>query len=306
MKHTWTGCLLALLIPYIVTLVWSGTIRGEQKPPSIISGKRILLDTNNTPTACIDAEEYLISVTGRQIPPDYGPEALKAQAVAARTYIYKKMGDSDEIKESELGITYIEEPGLENLWGSDKFIEYYKNIEDAVKATTGTVMTYENEEIDALYHRASAGTTRAGDEHHPYLEPVESKRDVEAENYLSVMTWSAENFVSKLKELGQDTELTPAQVPDSIQMIEKDGAGYVGRIQIGNHIYTGEEVSKALGLSSSCFTLENYEGQIRAVCRGIGHGYGLSQYGARIMGEEGYTWEDILNYYYKNIVLISS
>ncbi len=304
MKRIWTGCLLALLIPYVVTLVWSGSIRGEQKPQMVISGKRILLDGDQS--GYVDAEEYLIGMTGRQMPPDYGPEALKAQAVIARTYLYKKMGDSDEIKESELGITYIEESGLEKLWGSEKFVEYYKNIEEAVKATAGTVMMYEDDEIDALYHRASAGMTRAGDEHHPYLECVESRRDVEADNYLSVLNWSAESVASQLKELGEDPELTAAQLPESIQMIEKDNAGYVGKIQIGNHIYTGEEIAKALSLPSSCFTLENYEGQIRAVCKGIGHGYGLSQYGAKTMGEEGYTWEDILNYYYKNIVLISS
>ena len=135
---------------------------------------------------------------------------------------------------------------------------------------------------------------------------MESRRDVEADNYLSVLNWSAESVASQLKELGEDPELTAAQLPESIQMIEKDNAGYVGKIQIGHHIYTGEEIAKALSLPSSCFTLENYEGQIRAVCKGIGHGYGLSQYGAKTMGEEGYTWEDILNYYYKNIVLISS
>ena len=136
----WTGCLLALLIPYVVTLVWSGSIRGEQKPQMVISGKRILLDGDQS--GYVDAEEYLIGMTGRQMPPDYGPEALKAQAVIARTYLYKKMGDSDEIKESELGITYIEESGLEKLWGSEKFVEYYKTIEEAVKATAGTCLLY--------------------------------------------------------------------------------------------------------------------------------------------------------------------
>lgn len=299
MRRFWTGCLLALLIPYVVTLVWSGSIRGEQKAAVYVSGKRIELD--GTQAGYVDAEEYLIGMVGRQIPPDYGAEALKAQAVVARTYIYKKMGDSDEIKESKLGIQYIEESGLEKLWGSEKFVEYYKNIEEAVKATAGAVMMYEDDEIDALFHRASAGMTRAGDEYHPYLEAVESGRDVEAENYLSVMNWSPETFVSKMKELGEDAELTAAQVPESIQMIEKDGAGYVGKIQIGNHIYTGEEVAKALGLSSSCFTFEDYEGQIRSVCKGIGHGYGMSQYGAKLMAADGYTWEDILNYYYKDV-----
>ena len=99
MRRIWTGCLLALLIPYVVTLVWSGSIRGEQqKQMAVVSGKRIALDGERT--GYVDAEEYLIGMVGRQMPPDYGAEALKAQAVVARTYIYNKMGDSDEIKES--------------------------------------------------------------------------------------------------------------------------------------------------------------------------------------------------------------
>lgn len=301
MKRIWTGCFLALLIPYVVTLAWSGSVRGEERQTVMPSGRRILFDQAGK--GYMDAEEYLIGVVGRQMPPDYSLEALKAQAVAARTYLYKKMGDSDEIEESELGLTYYGESELEKLWGSGKFVEYYEKIEKAVNETTGKVMTYDGEEIDALFHRASAGRTRAGDEYHPYLASVESRRDVEAENYMSVTTWSTEEFVGKLKSANPEIELPSDQVWESIQLIEKEEAGYVKTMQIGNHIYTGEEIQMILGLPSSCFTLGEYEGKMRAVCQGIGHGYGLSQYGAKVMAEEGYTWEEILSYYFKNVTV---
>lgn len=302
MRRIGTGCLLALLIPYIITLVFTGTIRGEAKQPELVSGKRIVLDREQS--GYMDVEEYLIGVVGRQIPADYGQEALKAQAIIARTYIYKQMGAASEIMESALDMDYLEEKQLEELWGSERFIEYYTNIQAAVEATGEMVITSGEETIDALFHRASAGFTRTGDENHAYLQSVESSRDVEAEHYLSVTSWSAEEFASKINETQPGTEVLPAQVPESIQLIEKDEAGYVNKIQIGNHTFSGEAVQAALGLSSSCFTLEGYEGKIRAIVKGIGHGYGMSQYGAKVKAQEGMTAEEILGYYFKNINII--
>lgn len=92
---------------------------------------------------------------------------------------------------------------------------------------------------------------------------------------------------------------------DTIQLVSRDKAGYVKEIQIGAHIYTGEEIQAALGLPSAAFTLEEHEGMVRAVCKGIGHGYGLSQQGAHGMAQEGKTAEEILKYYYQNIKIIS-
>lgn len=303
MRRIWTGCVLALLIPYVVTLAWSGTIRGNTKQVELISGKKIILDQQNN--GYMDVEEYLVGVVGRQIPADYEPEALKAQAIIARTYIYKQMGNDTEIPESALNMDYLEEEQLEKLWGSDKFVDYYQNIQTAVEATSKMVMTYEGNLIDPLFHRASAGRTRGGDEYHPYLESVESLQDVEAEDYLTLLSWDGDTFVAKINEISTEKEVAGSQVPESIQLVSRDEAGYIGTIQIGNHTYTGEEIQKGLGLPSSCFTLEGYEGQIRAVCKGIGHGYGMSQYGARVLAAEGKGVEEILTYYFKNIELIS-
>ena len=96
-----------------------------------------------------------------------------------------------------------------------------------------------------------------------------------------------------------------SQIPDTIQIVSRDTAGYVDQIQIGNAGFSGEEVQYALGLQSACFTMESYEDQIRAVSKGIGHGYGMSQESANEKAKAGWKAEDILSYFYKNITYIS-
>lgn len=92
---------------------------------------------------------------------------------------------------------------------------------------------------------------------------------------------------------------------DTVQIVERDEGGYITAIQIGTALYKGEEIQEALGLSSPSFTIESFEDKIRIVCQGDGHGFGLSQWGAVQMAENGSTFEEILNYYYKNIELAS-
>ena len=198
---------------------------------------------------------------------------------------------------------------LKKLWGSSRFPEYYKKLEDAVKATSGIVMTYEGKCIDPMYCRATAGMTRQGDFTHPYLQTVDCPGDVEAEGYMQMLSFSRESFVSDINSIpaGESGSRTieASQVPDTIQIVSRDDAGYVDTVQIGSAGYTGEEVQYALGLASSCFVLEPYEDGIRAVVKGIGHGYGLSQATANEKAKEGWKAEDILGYFYKNIAFIS-
>ncbi len=296
-------CILSLLLPYIITLAWTGRIAEEQEVPLITSGKKIILDRKNG-ERYMDVEEYLPGAVAKQIPMDYGKEALRAQTVIARTYIYQKMNGADEVKESELHMEYLEEKQMKELWGSESFIEYYQALEEAVKSTSGMVITSNGSLIDPLFHRACTGMTRPGDENHPYLESVVSKGDVEADGYLTMTVWTKEDFTAKINQIPEAVPVTAEQVPQSIQIILRDDGGYVKQIQIGTKEYTGEQVQYALNLPSPAYTLEEYDGKIRIVSQGIGHGYGFSQYGAKLMAEEGMKAEDILAYFYKNIVLI--
>ncbi|WP_243110034.1 SpoIID/LytB domain-containing protein [Clostridium sp. E02] len=297
-------CLLALLVPFVITLAWTGKVEEKGKIPMTSSGKRVILDRKGG-ESYLDVEEFLPGVVAKQIPVDYGTEALRAQAIIARTYIYGKMDGQDEIKESNLHMEYLEEKQMEKMWGSESFVTSYQAIEEAVRSTNRMVITYEGKLIDPLFHRASTGKTRTGDEIHPYLEGVESKKDVEAEGYVTVIPLKKDEFVKKINQISQEDLVTVDQIPQSIQIVERDESGYVKQIQIGTRVFTGEEVQYALLLPSASYGFEEYEGEIRAVCQGIGHGYGLSQYGAKCKAEQGWKAEKILSYFYKNIVLIS-
>ena len=181
------AALTGLMVPYVGTLAWTGTIRGEElryEQQKEISGRRRILLDRTSGSYYMDMEEYLPGVIARQIPVEYEPEALKAQAIIARTYICRQMegaGNGEEIAESALDMDYLEADQLKKLWGSSRFPEYYKKLEDAVKATSGIVMTYEGKCIDPMYCRATAGMTRQGDFTHPYLQTVDCPGDVEEE-----------------------------------------------------------------------------------------------------------------------------
>lgn len=312
------AALTGLMVPYVGTLAWTGTIRGEElryEQQKEVSGRRRILLDRTGGSYYMDMEEYLPGVLARQMPVEYEPEALKAQAIIARTYICRQMeaagetGQSGEIAESALDMDYVEADQLKRLWGSSRFPDYYKRLEDAVKATSGLVMTYENRCIDPMFCRASAGMTRKGDFTHPYLEIVDCPGDVEAEGFVQIATFSKNDFVSGINSIpqgeGGNRQVDISQVPDTIQIVSRDDSGYVDQIQIGNAGFTGEEVQYALGLQSACFTLETFEDQIRAVVKGIGHGYGMSQATANEKAKEGWKAEDILSYFYKNITFIS-
>ena len=302
-KKIGTAILISFLFPYIITLTVSGTAAAEQSKEAGQSGRKIYLDREEG--GYVDLEDYLPGVIARQIPADYEPEVLKAQAILARTYIRKQMGDGKEIAESALDLDFLEEEQLKALWGTDRFVEYYKKMESAAEDTAGMVIAWNGELIDPLFCRASAGKTRSGGSYHPYLASADSARDVEADGYLQVVTWSKEEFARLLSALPEGEAITADMVPGCVQVVSRDGAGYVEEIQIGSVLHSGDRVQYALGLQSPDFSIEEYQGGVRAVSSGIGHGYGLSQYGGNVKAKEGWTAQDILEYYYKNIVLIS-
>lgn len=303
MKKLAAALLFALLFPYIVTLAWTGTVEGNGSRGGSLGGRKILLD-RGTASAYMDMEEYLAGVLAAQIPAEYGEEALKAQAIVARTYICSRMGEEREIAESALYMDCLEGKQLAALWG-EQAVENYERLKEAAEATRGLVIACDGALIEPLFHRASAGKTRNGGEGYPYLASVDCPEDQEAEGYLQAATFTKEEFAERIREIPEAGEVAARELPGAVQILASDEAGYVSQIQIGTGTYTGEEVQYALGLASPCFSVEEYEGGLRVVTFGIGHGYGLSQYGAHRLSEEGWTAEEILKFFYKNIALIS-
>lgn len=300
----WIGS--ALLIPYLMTLFWGGdwngkwseavsesqmleSFRGSESGETTVSAElhkswgRVYLDEEEK--HYVDGETYLVGMVVCQIEPQWEMEMLKAQAILGRTYLYGKMNREGTVNQKELGISLDRQSQLEENWGKDEFATAYERVKQAVEETAGQILTYEGAPVEPFFHQISAGVTRAGEE--PYLVSVDSKRDLEAEGYETVREWKEETY-------------------GEIQMISRDEAGYVKEIQIGGQVYTGDEAMALLQLPSPAFTISHLEGgRVEAVCHGVGHGYGLSQYGAEKLAEEGYGAEAILGYYFKNTEVIS-
>lgn len=303
--------------------------------------RRILLVRDEIRTY-LSLEAYLPGVLLCEIDPFVELETLKCQAVIARTYLYRLMGERTEIEESQLDVDYVEsrmgkfeyragkqsQQNQQNQKNQQNRLEYksmtqaqreqiaegMERCRQAVMETEGIVLTCENQYILPMFHASSAGRTRDGGEEYPYLRPVESRWDKKEKNWQTTYRWSQEEFAGKIRQIGDEGDLTPEELAKKIQIVKRDQSGYVEWIQIGNRTYEGETVRAVLDLPSSCFSLGKADGQtgndgarnafVQAVVNGSGHGYGLSQAGAEHMAKEGWGYEEILSYYYTGIELI--
>ncbi len=247
----------------------------------------------------ISLEDYIVGVVSAEMPASFETEALKAQAVAARTFaMYKKNTRQNLDYDLVIGVSdqaYKDNRTLLKQWGLSFFQNYLK-IRDAVKETQGEVVTYNGEIINAFYFSMSNGYTENSElvfsESLPYLKSVESSWDNETlDNYEVTKTISKTDFCNKL-EISCDNI--------NIENIEKSDSGHVNSITINGVTLKGTIVRSRLGLRSTDFNIEVGDEDITFVTRGYGHGVGMSQYGANGMAKENYTYQEILKHYYQN------
>ena len=285
MKRFFMVLWMTVMIPYVTTLAWTGRIR---------------TDTG----AEVPAEEFLTGVVAAEIPAEYGIETLKAQAVLARTYIYRLVDPGlERIREEELDIDCLSMREMEKKWGKEHFREYYEKIRTAVQETEGLVAEYDGELIEPFYCEASAGKTRELATY-PYIRSVESPGDLGAGEFLCVRTFTEAEFADKIGRIGGPRPGADG-IAEKIQIIERDDAGYVKRVQIGDMDYSGDEVRDSLGLLASCFHFSSADGKIRVSSKGIGSGYGFSQAGADAMErEQGSEFRELLKYYFQGIEIV--
>lgn len=300
--------LIIILLPYVITVIFTGKIDGGKLEKVNQDQPMIVLETDGN-TQKIGMEEYLVGVLASQVPVAYERETLKAQAVIGRTRIIKALGDREEIEAKELGQTYYSLEKLEKLWGYENYTAYYELYKNAVRETDGKVAVYNGELSELPFHAVNAGKTRPGSEafgndSFPYLVSVDSSEDRDSENYLKIHTFSESEIIDCFKEkypsLGELAE--GEGLPE---VVTRDSADYVSQIKIGDITMTGEEFREGLNLNSSCFTIGETDGKVRIVTKGLGHGVGLSQYGANKMALNGKTYEEILTYYFPEIEIIS-
>lgn len=261
----------------------------------------VLSDTGNLRQ--MELEDYLVGVVLSEMPAGFEPEALKAQAVVARTYVCKRMTGS---KHSSAAVCvdpsccqgYISPEEYLDRGGSRASVD---RVSHAVSQTRGYVLEYEGSLIDATYFSCSGGTTEDAvavwGQDVPYLQSVESPGEEDAPRYVSRISFSAENF--KLL-----TGCNGTGDPSGwFGVVRYTAGGGVDTIQICGETYTGKELRSILGLRSTAFTVTTEGDTILFETRGYGHRVGMSQYGAQAMAERGSTWQEILFHYYQGTEL---
>lgn len=296
-------CIAILLLPFIITLLFSNNNESNENLDF-----QIIYETNGVAEK-LDFEEYLVGVVAANMPAGYELEALKAQAVIARTYALHNISLLSSEKEheknfttSELGLSYISLTDMEKFWGSDEYQTYFSKIENAVYVTKSEVLLYEDTLILPVFFDTGSGFTRNSSEAWgidiPYLVSVPSKQDVTSTNYMKITEYAVADLIELLEYNYADLSLSEGTFFDEVTVSDRDSINYVTQINLGNQTVSGEEFAKVLGLNSNHFYFEDYEGKVRFICTGVGHGIGLSQYGANAMAEEGSSYLDILLHYY--------
>ncbi len=244
----------------------------------------------------VELETFVLYVAAAQMPADYETEALKCQAVIARTYVMRALQENWQLYAADLGVSYLDEADMLTAWGAD-YAEKRRKWQEATEATTGETLRYEGWYVAPVFHRMSAGATRDGGEDFPYLKRMPTEEDLLAGDCVYAVEMSLSDMVKRLSE-GTGSTLRPGEFWTEVQIAARDAAGYVEQVQIKGIMRTGEAVADMLGLPSSCFRWESKGDKIQILCRGQGHGYGLSQWSARVKAEQGWTYREILQYFY--------
>ena len=246
----------------------------------------------------VPLEEYIVGVLAGEMPVYFELEALKAQAVASRSYVLKRLEynkDSEyDVVDSVLNQVYLDDNYLKEAWGKDYVVNINK-LRTAVNETIDEYLEYDGEIIDALFFSTSNGYTEDAsivfNLELPYLKSVESKWDAQTSSvFNSKKTISLQEFYEKLG-LEYKSEL-------SFNVLERSDTNRIIKLEINGNMLNATDVYNKLGLRSTDFNLTQVGTNVVIDTKGYGHGVGMSQYGALGMAKEGYNYMQILEYYY--------
>lgn len=248
----------------------------------------------------IELEEYVVGVVGAEMPASFDINALKAQAIIARTYALKAKSRGITLTDNNSTQNYKDEVELRNLWGNS-FDMYYNKITSAVNETKGMYLTYYGNYVDAVYHSTSNGktenSTNVWGNSYPYLISVESPYDTSNPSFYKEQLITYQELSDKL---GMDIN-----IDTSFNILNYTESGRVNEIEIYGVKYSGVTLRNILGLRSTDFEIEKTIDGVIFKTKGYGHGVGMSQYGANGMAKAGYSYIDILKHYYMGTIISS-
>ena len=310
---------LILLLPAAFLVLWPVSAENGGKSDAAkvfsydgsLSEQEIQLSYHDTGTqVTLPLETYVTGVVAAEMPSSFEPEALKAQAVIARSYALGKIksgtsddGHGDLCDDPGHCQAYYGEEYLEKEWGAD-FTEKYQKVSDAVTATAGQVLTYDGGLAQTFYHSTCGGKTASAKEvwgeEIPYLQSVTCKWDRDAPRYRETFTVSLSDLPWLLGDgsspciavaEGETVTVVPSVAGES-------DSGQIEAVSYAGLMFDAADFRKALGLNSTRFTLESDGETLTVTTYGFGHGVGLCQYGANGMAKDGKTYDEILSYYY--------
>lgn len=247
----------------------------------------------------MNMEDYLIGVVSAEVPISFEEEALKAQAVAARTYAMKQIENSKnreyDVTDDVMSQVYQDDYKLKEKW-KDNYEENINKIKKCVLDTQGEYITYDDKIIYAFFFSTSNGKTEDNKnvfgQDLPYLKVVDSSFDEnETSTFLSTKEFSMQEFYQKL-QLDYSETL-------NITDINKTESGRISSLKVNGVEFKGRDFQNKLSLRSTDFEIKINDKNITITTKGYGHGVGMSQYGANALAKQNKTYEEILKYYYQ-------
>ena len=285
-----------------------------------VSTKILLKITSTGEIVSMDMDDYLKGVVPAEMPPSYDLEALKAQAVVARTYACEKMQSGGHV-DCDICDNYAH---CQAFYNKDKILEiwqdrgydenlrntYWSKVEEAVNSTNGIVATYKGEYIKAYFHANSGGKTESASEiwsrqNIPYLVSVGSLGEEEHTWYNSRVELSTSEIEEKLNK-NRDKACNISVEKNTIEILSYTVSGRVNKIKIGDNIFDATELRTALGLKSTNFTVEINNNMVAFNVIGYGHGVGMSQTGSNYYAKNGMKYYDIIKHYYTGVDITKS
>ena len=293
MKKIILTSITIVLIPFFVIKTFTKTDNINIK---YISSKTIKVKNEKSGEIKeIPFEEYIKGVVSGEMPASYELEALKAQAVAARSYaLYHMNGKEYDVTNTTSSQVYLEEKDLREKWKED-YDKYSKKIEKAIIETKGEYLTYKGEKVNAMFFAVSTGKTENSEEVFvsklPYLRSVSSSWDEKSPVFTDSVILTVKDFYNNLN--------LPYEENLKVEITEKTSTGRVRKLKINDKEINGRELQTKLKLRSNYFEIIKKEGNIIINTKGYGHGVGMSQFGANEMAKEGSDYKKILKHYYE-------
>ena len=289
--------------------------KGEQTESTISESKYStikLLHSDTEEVQELNIDEYLYGVVSSEMPANFEIEALKAQAVVARTYtMYQIINNASKHENADICDNYaccqawITKEERLAKWSAEEAESNWNKIVEAVNSTTGKIVTYEGAPINAFFHANSGGVTESslniwGGIDYPYLKSVETAGEEGYTQYASQVVLSQQELLEKIKTKYEDCEIDFSQ-ENCIQILEYTTSGRVKTIKFGNKEIAGTEARTLLGLKSTNFTFSRDGENIIFSVTGYGHGVGMSQTGADALAKACSNYESIIKHFYTNV-----